>query len=81
MNKFALGLLLVALTGCSTQSFTMNTGAEPTPTKEVMQPFFVSGLGQTQEIDAAEICDGVENVLKYVMAWKMLLRLSLICRL
>jgi len=64
MNKFALGLLLVALTGCSTQSFTMNTGAEPTPTKEVMQPFFVSGLGQTQEIDAAEICDGVENVAK-----------------
>ncbi len=65
MYKLSIGLLFVAVTtGCSTQSFIVNDQAGPTPTKEIMQPFFISGLGQTQEVDAAEVCNGAENVAK-----------------
>ena len=33
-------------------------------TKEVMQTFFVSGTGQEQELDAADICGGVDKVAR-----------------
>ena len=29
-----------------------------------MQNFFVHGIGQTQEMNAAEVCGGAENVAK-----------------
>lgn len=57
----AAGIMLAA-SGCATQSFVVNEPTATVATTDVMQPFFISGLGQTQEIDAAEICDGAENV-------------------
>jgi hypothetical protein len=64
MKKITTLLLIGILSGCSTQSYNINGGAGNEPTKEKMQAFFVSGLGQTQEMDAAKICGGVEKVAK-----------------
>ncbi|MDX1473489.1 MAG: lipoprotein bor, partial [Reinekea sp.] len=64
MNKLLLAVAMVTVSGCATQSFVLNDQQPSVPTKETMQPFFVSGLGQTQEVDAAGICHGAENVAK-----------------
>lgn len=66
MKKLFVAMLMAgSMAGCATQTFEMKGGnSSTTPDKEVMQPFFVSGLGQTQEIDAAEICGGVDKVAK-----------------
>lgn len=55
----------VVISGCATQSFEIAGGnSSATPDKETMQPFFVSGLGQTQEIDAAAVCGGADKVAR-----------------
>ena len=64
MKKVTALLLVGILSGCSTQSYNVNGGAGKEPTKETMQAFFVHGRGQTQEMDAASICGGAENVAK-----------------
>ena len=63
--KIIITLLLSSvLFGCSTQSYNINGGAGIEPTKETMQPFFISGIGQTQEIDAASVCGGADKIAK-----------------
>lgn len=60
----ALVVIAAATTGCSTQTFYINGDGENLPEKELMQPFFVRGIGQTQELNAAEICGGAERVAR-----------------
>jgi hypothetical protein len=64
MKNLVAALIIVSASGCATQSFVMTPNEPMTPTKEVMQPFFVSGIGQTQELDPVEICGGIEKVGK-----------------
>lgn len=49
------------LSGCATQRFEMNPGSGSVRSDE-MQTFFISGLGQTQTVDAAKICGGAAKV-------------------
>ena len=64
MKKIILPLILVAtLAACSTQTAYIN-GQTGKLGKEDMQTFFVSGLGQTQTIDAAAVCGGANKVIK-----------------
>lgn len=62
MKKLFLLIAACSLAACSTQTL------EITPAKEAqynrVQHFFVGGLAQKQEIDAAKICDGVSKVGK-----------------
>ncbi len=54
---------MMFLTSCATQSFTINPGAG----KEAVntgQAFFLSGIGQTQHINAADVCGGAQNVVR-----------------
>ena len=55
--------LAFILSACSTQTALVN-GKGGEKTKEEMQTFFVSGLGQTQSINAATVCGGAEKVAK-----------------
>ncbi|AWB68982.1 lipoprotein bor [Saccharobesus litoralis] len=64
MKKLAILILSASLFGCATQTYHINGGAGKEATKEEMQAFFVSGLGQTQEMDAASICGGADKVAK-----------------
>ncbi len=64
MKKIIFPLILVAtLAACSTQTAYVN-GQTGKLGKEDMQTFFVSGLGQTQTIDAAAVCGGANKVIK-----------------
>jgi hypothetical protein len=64
MKKIILSVLLVsALAACSTQTAYIN-GQTGKLGKEEMQTFFVSGLGQTQTVDAAAVCGGASKVVK-----------------
>jgi hypothetical protein len=67
MKNLALSIAIaLMLVGCATQTFQINptsTGSVST-TKEDRQAFFVSGLGQTQTMNAAEICGGANKIIK-----------------
>jgi hypothetical protein len=56
-------LLLVSLVACSTQTAVVQNMSGKL-SKDEMQTFFVSGLGQTQSIDAAAVCGGANKVVK-----------------
>jgi hypothetical protein len=60
---FSALLLCCALSACSTQSVVLRQGSTE-PRLHEMQHFFVSGLGQTQTINAAEVCGGTDRVAK-----------------
>lgn len=67
MKKVVTVALLAVLTsGCATQNYLVASQDVPNATTtadaDKMQTFFVSGLGQEQEIDATEVCEGKENV-------------------
>lgn len=67
MKKIAAVALLAALSsGCATQTYLVASQEAPTSATQAdadkMQTFFVSGLGQEQEINAAEVCQGKANV-------------------
>ena len=64
MRRFFPALLLcLALSACSTQSVVLRQGATE-PRLNEMQHFFVSGLGQTHTVNAADVCGGSDRVAK-----------------
>ena len=64
MTKSAsLIIALALLTGCANSSFTVN-GAGSAPTQAKSQHYFVAGIGQKKDINAAEVCGGVDKVQK-----------------
>ena len=64
MKKIILAMsVALSLTACSTQTALINGQGGAAP-KEEMQTFFVSGLGQTQTLDAAAMCGGANKVVK-----------------
>ena len=64
MKKIIISALVaLSVTACSTQTALINGQGGSAP-KEEMQTFFVSGLGQTQTMDAAAICGGADKVVK-----------------
>ena len=64
MRRFFPALLLcLTLSACSTQSVVLRQGASE-PRLNEMQNFFVSGLNQTQTVNAAEVCGGAHRVAK-----------------
>ena len=64
MRHYVLTFLLcLAICACSTQSVVLRQGSTD-PKLDTMQHFFVSGLGQTQTVNAAEVCGGSQKVAK-----------------
>ena len=65
MKKFAIaGICLALLSGCATQTYTLAPQSQATPSYDKAQTFFVSGIGQEQSVDAAEVCGGADKVAK-----------------
>ncbi|OOR93878.1 lipoprotein bor [Moraxella caviae] len=70
MKKLALAgtfaIALASLTGCATQTYLLspNSAHQETPTYDKGQTFFVAGLGQEQEVNAAEICGSTAQIAK-----------------
>lgn len=65
MKKFALiAAAAVLASGCATQTYTLSSQSQATPAYDKAQTFFVSGLAQEKEVNAAEVCGGANNVAK-----------------
>ncbi|EUB40420.1 bor protein, partial [Klebsiella sp. AS10] len=47
-----------AISGCAQQSFSVNPGVTVQPQQVTTHHFFVSGIGQSKQIDAAKVCGG-----------------------
>lgn len=62
MKKMTLIALAMALSGCATQRFDVQSANQALPAFDDAQTFFVSGIGQNQEIDAGKVCGGAQNV-------------------
>ncbi len=56
--------LTYVLAGCAAQTFNINGEQAEIPTSQKSQSFFIGGLGQEQTTNAAEICGGVEKIIK-----------------
>lgn len=58
----ALSTLILA--GCSTQKFNVNPGADLTSEASLStsQSFYISGIGQKTEVNAAEVCGSADKV-------------------
>lgn len=64
MRKVLVSLaILSSIAGCSTQTAYIN-GRGGELAYSDMQTFFISGLAQTQTVNAAEICGGAAKVAK-----------------
>lgn len=64
MKKLIVPLVLLTCAACSTQTFHMNGKLAVDPDKEKHQTFFIGGIGQEEELDAAKVCGGLEKVAK-----------------
>lgn len=62
LPKACLGL--VALTGCATQTAFIQNGAKVEPAFSKSQSFYISGIGQENAVNAAEVCGGADKVAK-----------------
>jgi Bor protein len=66
MKRIALAVLvLLTLSGCATQRFDIAGKVEnaTTATQTDNSTFFVSGLGQTQTVDAVSVCGSTDKVI------------------
>lgn len=71
MKKFAIAAAAAALmTGCATQTTLVNGGGQAVPAYQKSQTFFISGIGQEQTVNAAQVCGGAHNVAKVQSAWE-----------
>jgi hypothetical protein len=62
MKKLAIAAIVLSLTGCALQRFDVRADTQNAPAYDEAQTFWVDGIGQTQEIDAAKICGGATKV-------------------
>lgn len=67
MKKLITAALMgsvVLASGCATQTGLVQPTQQVTPTYSKSQTFFISGIGQEQTVNAAEVCGGAANVAK-----------------
>ncbi|OWY74533.1 Bor family protein [Pantoea sp. AMG 501] len=62
MKSILVIFLAVTLAACAKQSFDLKKDSAGTPAKEETHHFFISGLGQKKNIDAAAVCGGADKV-------------------
>jgi len=65
MKKLIMVALIAgAISGCAQQSFSVNKGTTFAPQKVTTHHFFVSGIGQSKQIDAAQVCGSADKVVR-----------------
>lgn len=60
----ALTSSVLLISGCATQTALIQPTQQVTPIYSESQTFFISGIGQQQTVNAAQVCNGAENVAK-----------------
>ncbi len=67
MKKLIVSAVLgsvVLASGCASQTALIQPTNQVVPTYSKSQTFFIQGIGQEQTVDAAQVCNGGENVAK-----------------
>jgi len=64
MKKIIILIGILGLSGCATQTFTVNGGKSSMQKANESQVFFLSGIGQEKSINAAKICRSASKVVK-----------------
>lgn len=60
-----IAALSLAFGGCATQTVILQDPNDQTPpTKTYRQSFFVYGIGQSQQVNAAAVCGGPDRVIR-----------------
>ena len=62
MMKVALVALALVMSGCATQRFEVQGSGQQSAAFDDSQTFFIGGIGQAKELDAAKVCGGAKNV-------------------
>ena len=62
MKKLAIAAIVLSLTGCAIQRFDVRPDVQNAPTHDNSQTFWVGGIGQSEEIDAAQVCGATGKV-------------------
>ena len=62
-NLFPL-VVASLITGCSAQTFSINGANGEIPTSQTSQHFFIAGIGQEKITNAAQVCGGVDKIIK-----------------
>ena len=62
MKKLAIAAIVLSLTGCAIQRFDVRPDTQNAPTHDNSQSFWVGGIGQSEDIDAAIVCGTAANV-------------------
>jgi Bor protein len=62
MKKLAIAAIVLSLTGCAIQRFDVRPDTQNAPTHDNSQSFWVGGIGQSEDIDAAKVCGTAANV-------------------
>ncbi|HEI8866280.1 Bor family protein [Serratia sp. AKBS12] len=63
-KTLAILTLVMAVSGCAQQSFTVKNEAAVIPQQTTTHHFFVAGIGQKKTIDAAAVCGGADKVVR-----------------
>jgi len=66
MKKVMMLTAVLMMAGCAAQTYQINRGGMPAPTANETQNFYLGGISQEQELDAAAICGGANKVAKVV---------------
>jgi uncharacterized lipoprotein YajG len=60
---FAL-IVCFSMAGCATQQFTAHDGSMGVERKNSLDNFFIGGIGQEVQVNAADLCEGSENIAR-----------------
>lgn len=63
MKKLLVLAPAMLLSACATQTFHINGGPSALESKD-SQAFFLGGVGQAEDVDAAKICGGADKIAK-----------------
>lgn len=57
-------VMVLVVTGCATQTYYLNKDNQSELRDQKMQHFFVGGIAQEKEVNAAQVCGGTNKVMK-----------------
>ena len=62
MKKLIATGMVMLCTACATQQFDLKANLDASPNYQESQTFWVGGIGQQTEVDAAKVCGGASKV-------------------
>jgi hypothetical protein len=62
MKKLAIAAIVLSVTGCAIQRFDVRPDVQNAASHDDSQTFWVGGISQSENLDAAKVCGGASKV-------------------